>query len=307
MVSARITTVALALLSIVLIQSDGALALPKSSDSGIEYVKACDSGPDDVTNQCINRIPDDIGMSSGNHACAYHEAEVKCLGLCGNTLTWKVSYKNALKRYRLVCARYIEERIAEKEDDGEANGDSDSPPPSHKKADSDDSSDDSKGGAGDSSDSSSLKGKKPKSPSSDKSNDSKQDKKPQPKKAEQHTSSGSASKPRATEAKSSSSHADSSQAAKTLSENSKKFASDKNDNAENIDRSFGSDNGGGKGKHDTDSGKGKTGGNGDKDSLVKAMLPTMDPDIAGSSHSAHALTALTSLLVLFANIASSVL
>ncbi|KAJ2372538.1 hypothetical protein IW150_004070 [Coemansia sp. RSA 2607] len=91
----------------------------KASDSGIEYVRACDSGADDVTNMCINRIPDDIGQSSGNHACAYHEAEVKCLGLCGNTLTWKVAYQNALKRYRLVCASYIDERLAEKEEEGD--------------------------------------------------------------------------------------------------------------------------------------------------------------------------------------------
>ncbi|KAJ1721345.1 hypothetical protein LPJ53_004124 [Coemansia erecta] len=94
----------------------------KSSDSGIEYVRACDSGSDDVTNMCINRIPDDIGQSSGNHACAYHEAEVKCLGLCGNTLTWKVAYQNALKRYRLVCASYIDERLAEKEEEGGDSG-----------------------------------------------------------------------------------------------------------------------------------------------------------------------------------------
>ncbi|KAJ1828703.1 hypothetical protein LPJ70_007188, partial [Coemansia sp. RSA 2708] len=44
------------------------LAAGKTSTSGIEFVRACDSGSDDVTNQCINRIPDDIGRSSGNHA-----------------------------------------------------------------------------------------------------------------------------------------------------------------------------------------------------------------------------------------------
>ncbi|KAJ2719167.1 hypothetical protein GGI07_005381 [Coemansia sp. Benny D115] len=119
----------------------GALAKSSSSDSGIEFVRACDSGPDDVTNQCINRIPEDIGMNSGNHACAYHEAEVKCLGLCGNTVTWKVAYNNALKRYRLVCASYIDERLAEKEENGDAE---DSTPvkkrPVEKKADSGDSS-----------------------------------------------------------------------------------------------------------------------------------------------------------------------
>ncbi|KAJ2847546.1 hypothetical protein IWW36_003802 [Coemansia brasiliensis] len=100
----------------------------KSSDAGIEFVKACDSGPDDVTNQCINRIPDDIGRKTGNHACAYHEAEVRCLGLCGNTMTWKVAYNNALKRYRLVCASYIDERIAEKEESGEAEDTQEEPP-----------------------------------------------------------------------------------------------------------------------------------------------------------------------------------
>ncbi|PIA16072.1 hypothetical protein COEREDRAFT_15650 [Coemansia reversa NRRL 1564] len=98
-------------------------AAAKSSDKGIEFVKACDSSADDVTNQCINRIPDDVGSSTGNHACAYHEAEVKCLGLCGNTVTWKVAYQNSLKRYRLVCAGYIDERIAEKEEEGEAEDD----------------------------------------------------------------------------------------------------------------------------------------------------------------------------------------
>ncbi|KAJ2006056.1 hypothetical protein H4R26_001597 [Coemansia thaxteri] len=118
----------------------GVLVMARSSDSGIEYVKACDSGADDVTNQCINRIPEDIGVNSGNHACAYHEAEVKCLGLCGNTVTWKVAYRNSLKRYRLVCANYIDERLAEKDDEGEAGGGSDmpaSPPPKKKPAPAD--------------------------------------------------------------------------------------------------------------------------------------------------------------------------
>ncbi|KAJ2354600.1 hypothetical protein GGF43_003167 [Coemansia sp. RSA 2618] len=101
----------------------------KSTTGGIEFVKACDSSADDVTNQCINRIPDNVGVSSGNHACAYHEAEVRCLGLCGNTMTWKVAYNNALKRYRLVCASYIDERIADKEESGEMDGDSESPRP----------------------------------------------------------------------------------------------------------------------------------------------------------------------------------
>ncbi|KAJ1931524.1 hypothetical protein GGF37_007368, partial [Kickxella alabastrina] len=93
-----------------------------SSNNGIEYVKACDSSQDDVTNMCINRIPEDIGKSSGNRACAYHEAEIKCLGLCGNTVTWKVAYRNSLKRYRLVCASYIDERLAEKEDEADMDG-----------------------------------------------------------------------------------------------------------------------------------------------------------------------------------------
>ncbi|KAJ2746431.1 hypothetical protein GGI20_001349 [Coemansia sp. BCRC 34301] len=120
-------------------------AMARSTGSGIEYVKACDSGPDDVTNQCINRIPEDVGINSGNHACAYHEAEVKCLGLCGNTVTWKVAYMNALKRYRLVCANYIDERLAEKEEEIDTGGGESSPPPppKKKKEDSDDS--DSKG------------------------------------------------------------------------------------------------------------------------------------------------------------------
>ncbi|KAJ1821544.1 hypothetical protein GGH91_001542 [Coemansia sp. RSA 2671] len=107
----------------------GFVAAAKSTGSGIEYVKACDSGADDVTNQCINRIPEDVGVNSGNHACAYHEAEVKCLGLCGNTVTWKVAYMNALKRYRLVCANYIDERLAEKEEEMDTGGGESNPPP----------------------------------------------------------------------------------------------------------------------------------------------------------------------------------
>ncbi|KAJ2326313.1 hypothetical protein GGI00_004785, partial [Coemansia sp. RSA 2681] len=106
----------------------GLVAMARSSGSGIEYVKACDSGSDDVTNQCINRIPEDVGVNSGNHACAYHEAEVKCLGLCGNTVTWKVAYMNALKRYRLVCANYIDERLAEKEEEIDTGGGESNPP-----------------------------------------------------------------------------------------------------------------------------------------------------------------------------------
>ncbi|KAJ2795515.1 hypothetical protein H4R21_005077 [Coemansia helicoidea] len=115
-----------------------AAAAARGGRSGEEFVKACDSGPDDVTNQCINRIPDDIGVSTGSHACAYHEAEVRCLGLCGNTMTWRVAYQNALKRYRLVCASYIKDRIAEKEedegpppddDDGRAKPAAPAPPP----------------------------------------------------------------------------------------------------------------------------------------------------------------------------------
>ncbi|KAJ2822261.1 hypothetical protein GGI24_003994 [Coemansia furcata] len=124
----------------------GLMATARSTGAGIEYVKACDSGSDDVTNQCINRIPEDVGINSGNHACAYHEAEVKCLGLCGNTVTWKVAYMNALKRYRLVCANYIDERLAEKEEEvdsggGESNSPPPPPPPKKKKetTDSDDS------------------------------------------------------------------------------------------------------------------------------------------------------------------------
>ncbi|KAJ1853900.1 hypothetical protein GGH12_004487 [Coemansia sp. RSA 1822] len=99
------------------------LTLVSAKSADIEFVQACDSSSDDVTNQCINRIPENIGIGTGNHACAYHEAEVRCLGLCGNTVTWKVAYTNALKRYRLVCASYIDERMAEKEEMGEANGD----------------------------------------------------------------------------------------------------------------------------------------------------------------------------------------
>ncbi|KAJ1805276.1 hypothetical protein LPJ77_004315 [Coemansia sp. RSA 2523] len=94
------------------------LTLVSSKSADIEFVQACDSSSDDVTNQCINRIPENIGAGTGNHACAYHEAEVRCLGLCGNTVTWKVAYTNALKRYRLVCASFIDERIAEKEEMG---------------------------------------------------------------------------------------------------------------------------------------------------------------------------------------------
>ncbi|KAJ1958627.1 hypothetical protein EC988_000202, partial [Linderina pennispora] len=135
----------LLLLISVIILSPAHASPGKNSDDGVEFVRACDSGSDDVTNQCINRIPEDIGANSSNHACAYHEAEVKCLGLCGNTLTWKVAYINALKRYRLVCAGYIDERIAEKEESGEG-GDPDSSNAirKHKKkkaADEDDSGD----------------------------------------------------------------------------------------------------------------------------------------------------------------------
>ncbi|KAJ2465892.1 hypothetical protein GGI03_002407 [Coemansia sp. RSA 2337] len=129
----------------------GLMVAARSTGAGIEYVKACDSGADDVTNQCINRIPEDVGINSGNHACAYHEAEVKCLGLCGNTVTWKVAYMNALKRYRLVCANYIDERLAEKEEEvdsggGESNSPPPPPPPKKKKeiADSGDSGNSSK-------------------------------------------------------------------------------------------------------------------------------------------------------------------
>ncbi|KAJ2498229.1 hypothetical protein GGH96_004481 [Coemansia sp. RSA 1972] len=96
------------------------LSLVSSKSADIEFVQACDSSSDDVTNQCINRIPENIGVGTGNHACAYHEAEVRCLGLCGNTMTWKVAYTNALKRYRLVCASFIDERMAEKEEMGES-------------------------------------------------------------------------------------------------------------------------------------------------------------------------------------------
>ncbi|KAJ1733042.1 hypothetical protein LPJ61_001752 [Coemansia biformis] len=132
------------MLSKLLLLAALALAVPgnaaRPGSSGEEFVKACDSGSDDVTNQCINRIPEDIGVSSGNHACAYHEAEVRCLGLCGNTLTWKVAYNNALKRYRLVCASYIKDRIADKEEDeGPASSDDeDSASKSSKRRPSDD-------------------------------------------------------------------------------------------------------------------------------------------------------------------------
>ncbi|KAJ2158206.1 hypothetical protein GGF46_003950 [Coemansia sp. RSA 552] len=124
------------------------LGTVQGKSSGIEFVRACDSSSDDVTNQCINRIPDNIGENTGTPGCAYHEAEVRCLGLCGNTVTWKVAYQNALKRYRLVCASYISNRIAEKEDDGEAGGgsdDDDAPPKkkSKKKAKDDESEEDS--------------------------------------------------------------------------------------------------------------------------------------------------------------------
>ncbi|KAJ1664317.1 hypothetical protein IW140_003057 [Coemansia sp. RSA 1813] len=304
-------TTLFAVICLALSQTNSVNALPKSSDSGVEYVKACDSGPDDVTNQCINRIPDDVGIESGNHACAYHEAEVKCLGLCGNTVTWKTSYKNALKRYRLVCARFIEGRLADKEEEEDSNG-GDEPPPSsssHKKPDSDDSSneDSQADDAGDSS-----KPKKQKS-SSGSSDDSKSNRKnsAQPKKETAQSSASSSQKAKSTASKPSPSATDSAHAkpaspsSKAQSSTLKQSTDDISELINNISNALDSSqakekpghakNGGGK-DHSS-----KT--EDDKEKRLKAMLPTMDPEVAGSPHIAHSLTVFNCILILSASLA----
>ncbi|KAJ2557086.1 hypothetical protein EV175_001560 [Coemansia sp. RSA 1933] len=293
-------------------QTAGVSATPKSSDSGVEYVKACDSGPDDVTNQCINRIPEDVGMDSGNHACAYHEAEVKCLGLCGNTVTWKTSYKNALKRYRLVCARFIEERLADKEEEEEANGGNDSPPsPPRKKADTSDSSSSEDSQAGDAGDSS-PKGIKHKQPSGS-SDDSKNGRKGKKESAE--PSATQSQKAKASGSKASPSATDSAAHAKSASPSQKAQSSlpkgsSTNDIGELISNIGSALDSSQAKERPADAKNGSPGGKehasnteGDKEKRIKAMLPTMDPEIAGSPHAAHALTVCNCLLILSASLA----
>ncbi|KAJ2384375.1 hypothetical protein GGI23_006943 [Coemansia sp. RSA 2559] len=301
----------IAVICLALSQTNGVYAVPKSADSGVEYVKACDSGPDDVTNQCINRIPEDVGIDSGNHACAYHEAEVKCLGLCGNTVTWKTSYNNALKRYRLVCARFIEERLADKEEEEEANGGNDPPPSSsRKKPDSDDSSNEDSQ-ADDASDSSKSKKQKASSKSSD---DSKNNKKnsAQAKKDTSESSASSNQKAKSTSSKPSPSATDSAHAKSaspsSKAQNSSSLKESTDDISElinNISSALGpsqakekpsqAKNGSGKGHAS------KT--EDDKEKRLKALLPTMDPEVAGSSHTAHSLTVCNCLLILSASLA----
>ncbi|KAJ2633827.1 hypothetical protein H4R22_000102 [Coemansia sp. RSA 1290] len=231
----------------------------KPADAGIEFVKACDSGPDDVTNQCINRIPDDIGKSSGNHACAYHEAEVRCLGLCGNTMTWKVAYNNALKRYRLVCASYIDERIAEKEESGEAE-DSQEEAPKRKKskaAEAEPEADKNEDDEGES--------KKPKEKPQPAKSTAKQDPK-----SSQKASETAHSKPTSTKQPGKSSSASkTSSATKTSSDNSASETSTQT-------------------HHSTKPSQSKSKGG-------HAMLPTMDPELADSAPGSPGL-AISSLL-----------
>ncbi|KAJ2746374.1 hypothetical protein H4S06_005236 [Coemansia sp. BCRC 34490] len=316
-VFARPRAALIAAACLALLQATAVVGLPKSSDSGVEYVKACDSGPDDVTNQCINRIPEDVGIDSGNHACAYHEAEVKCLGLCGNTVTWKTSYKNALKRYRLVCARFIEERLADKDEDEDANGGDDSSP--RKKpaaaAASDDSSNKSDGDSkaddgGDSSDSP-PKAKKQKPSASNASGDKKDDKKAaaQSKKetAQSSAPSSQKAKPSSSGAKPSPSATDSAHAksaspsSKAQSAKDKGSTDDINDLINNISSALDSPQAKEKPRQAKNGGNAKPGSaEGDKDKRVKAMLPTMDPEIAGAPRSAHAVTVFNAILVLCA-------
>ncbi|KAJ2662564.1 hypothetical protein IWW48_001806 [Coemansia sp. RSA 1200] len=300
-----------------LLQATAVVGLPKSSDSGVEYVKACDSGPDDVTNQCINRIPEDVGIDSGNHACAYHEAEVKCLGLCGNTVTWKTSYKNALKRYRLVCARFIEERLAEKDEDEDANGGDDSSTRKKSAAASDDSSNKSDGDSkaddgGDSSDPP-PKAKKQKPSASNASSDKKDDKKAavQSKKENAQSSAPSSQKAKSSAAaKPSPSETDSAHAksaspsSKAQSAKDKGSTDDINDLINNISSALDSPQAKEKPRQAKNGGNAKPGSaEGDKDKRVKAMLPTMDPEIAGAPCSAHTGTVFNSILVLCATFA----
>lgn len=230
-----------------------------------EYVKACDSGPDDVTNQCINRIPEDIGVSQGKHACAYHEAEVKCLGLCGNTLTWKIAYSNALKRYRLVCASYINDRLMAKDDD-EANGkginnddeNEETKPrktishPAKKHSAKDDSS------SNDDVDDEATPSKKYSPKPKDKDNKSQASTKKQDNKKPNVSTSANKSKPFATSATT----------RMNIGIDLDKLKSSSSDNDKE-----------------------------DKDK-AHALLPTMDPELAHASHTAHAITLVSTLVVI---------
>ncbi|KAJ1799649.1 hypothetical protein LPJ59_001686 [Coemansia sp. RSA 2399] len=301
-----------AVICLALSQTNGVYAVPKSADSGVEYVKACDSGPDDVTNQCINRIPEDVGIDSGNHACAYHEAEVKCLGLCGNTVTWKTSYNNALKRYRLVCARFIEERLADKEEEEEANGGNSDPPPSssRKKSDSDESSNEDSQ-ADDADDSSKSKKQKASSKSSD---DSKNNKKnsAQSKKDTSESSASSSQKAKSTGSKPSPSATDSAHAksaspsSKAQNSSLKGSTDDISELINNISSALGPSQAKERPSQAAKDGSGKghaSNTEDDKEKRLKALLPTMDPEVAGSPHTAHSLTVCNCLLILSASLA----
>ncbi|KAJ1946396.1 hypothetical protein FBU59_002039, partial [Linderina macrospora] len=268
----------------------------QSSDDGVEFVRACDSGSDDVTNQCINRIPEDIGSNTNNHACAYHEAEVKCLGLCGNTLTWKVAYNNALKRYRLVCARYIDDRIAEKEESGEGGEPDTNAVRKHKKkkaADEEDSGDSPSGDDAEDAAPAKKKGKKTPiafdmsaltsdsvvaSSSSEALESSSASAKSQAKDAKPTKSGPSKGKPSPKSTSKPAAKATGS-AAKSASG---KGQSDKSDDA----------------KHSGSEKEGKSSAKG------QGILPTMDPDMAaaGSLQMWSGLTTLVGLLALLSNI-----
>ncbi|KAJ2078307.1 hypothetical protein H4R24_004564 [Coemansia sp. RSA 988] len=261
-----------------LLLSNIQLIAAKSSNKGIEFVKACDSSADDVTNQCINRIPDDVGSSTGNHACAYHEAEVKCLGLCGNTLTWKVAYQNSLKRYRLVCAGYIDERIAEKEEEGEAEDDApkkeNKKKSSEAKAESEPDAD-----AGDEEQEPKQTNKKSVEESSAKPSKSAQQK---PTQKPSQSSSKQIPKSSAKPSKTSGSESES-QSKPTEKQQSPKSKQPSDDNA----KEEGSHANGGS-EHNEKNPKDKS----------HAVLPSMDPELADSSDQTRALALASCLLVL---------
>ncbi|KAJ2373350.1 hypothetical protein H4S02_008887 [Coemansia sp. RSA 2611] len=241
------------------------LAAGKTSTSGIEFVRACDSGSDDVTNQCINRIPDDIGRSSGNHACAYHEAEVRCLGLCGNTVTWKVAYTNALKRYRLVCASYIDERMAEKEESGEAGDDEPKRAPKKQKARDDEEQPDDEGDEAKKQKDEAKKGEAKKDDDAKKDDEAKKGDEKKPAKAETTKPGSSKSGGSKTESKASKSDAPTKSTSESMSETSKPTLTLTRDSSSGSSSRH-SD------KSSTRSGKNKP-----------HMLPTMDPELADSA------------------------
>ncbi|KAI8320158.1 hypothetical protein GQ54DRAFT_305708 [Martensiomyces pterosporus] len=282
----RSTPLVLALLSL---HPAPVLSLSKLADKSIEYVKACDSGPDDVTNQCISRIPEDIGMNTNNHACAYHEAEVKCLGLCGNTITWKVAYTNALKRYRLVCAGYIEERLMEKDDEGEGGdnfeGDSESGGKPKKQPPAEKDAGDPDGGDG---------GEPPKpkkKQSAEKSTLQASVATPAQSKASAAQKSMSKQTATAKRSKAASTSAAAEQTKPSPVSKRAKAKKPSSSDAESKDRM---DNGGIDGLEK----EGKM-----TNGVAQALLPTMDPDLAGSPHTVQPLATTWSLLALLSALA----